>query len=147
VGARYGKIGAVRTVRPLAGLMTLWRGRAGALLSAVVVLQALILVYARTAGAHARVAGVVWSASTGSTEFLLALSALEVFLIWRVWRGGPVAWTFLLILMAFTAGKTSAALVSSFGLYGAGLLVLLLAQVAFLVSPAVRARRGPPGYG
>jgi hypothetical protein len=58
-------------VKPLASLMTLWRTRAGVLLSGLMALDALIFVYARTAGAHARIAGVFWSASTGSTGFLL----------------------------------------------------------------------------
>lgn len=120
--------------------MTLWRSRAGVLLSAVVVLEASILVYAETAGAHTRIVGVIWNESTSSTGFLLAVCTVEAFLVWRVWRGGSVAWFFLLYLVGLSAGKTLAAVVSSFGLYSLGLLVLLLAQFTLLISPAVRGR-------
>jgi hypothetical protein len=38
----------------------------GVLLSAVLVLDALLFIYARTAGAHTRAAGVIWSDTTSS---------------------------------------------------------------------------------
>ena len=131
----------VRTVQPLSSLTTVWRSRAGVLLSAVLVLAALIFVYARTAGAHTQLAGVIWSESTSSTGFLLAVCTVETFLAWRVWRGGSVAWYFLVYFVGLSAGKTLVAVASSFGLYGLGLLVLLLIQFTLLISPAIRARR------
>lgn len=131
----------MRIMQPLASLMALWRGRAGTLLWAVLVLEVLIFVYAWIAGAHTRVVGVVWGETTSSTGFLLALCAVEAFLAWRIWRGGSVAWFFLLFLVGISAGKTFAAVVSSFSPYSLGLLVLLFAQVTLLVSPAVRGPR------
>jgi hypothetical protein len=128
-------------VQSWASLMTLWRSRAGVLLSAVLGLEASIFVYAKTVGAHNRVVGVVWSETTSSTGFLLALCVVEAFLVWRVWRGGYWPWFLLLYLVGVRAGKTLAATAFSFGLYSLGLEMLLLAQLALLISPAIRGRR------
>ena len=119
--------------------MTLWRSHTGVLLSAVLVLEALIFAYAKTVGPHIRGLGIFWSAS--NTGFLLAACAVDAFLMWRVWRGGSVAWFILLYLVGVSAEKTLFAIVSAFDLYGLGLLVLLLAQFTLLISPAIRARR------
>jgi hypothetical protein len=119
--------------------MTLWRSRAGVLLSAVFVLDASLFVDAKTVGPHIRGLGVFWGAS--NTSFLLAACAVDAFLMWRVWRGGSVALFLLLYLVGVSAGQTISAMVSSFDLYGLGLLVLLLAQFTLLISPAIRARR------
>jgi hypothetical protein len=124
-------------VKPLASLMKLWRTRAGVLLAGILALDALIFVYARTAGAHARGITLFWSGSTGSAGLQLAVCAVEAFLIWRVWRGGSVAWSLLLCLIGISTFKTLVAVVSSPGPYQLGLLILLIAQVTFLTSPAV----------
>jgi hypothetical protein len=131
----------VRTMKPFASLIALWRDRPGVLLSAAVALEMLIFVYSRTLGAHASVVGVIWSGSTRNTGFLLAVCAVEAFLAWRIWRNDSWAWYFLLYLVGISAGKTFVAVVTSFSLYSLGLQALLLAQVAILVSPAVRGRR------
>jgi hypothetical protein len=125
-------------VKPLASLMALWRTRAGVLLSGLLALDALIFVYAKTGGAHTGIVGVFWSASTSSTGFLLVVCAVEGFL---VWRGGSVAWSLLLYLIGLNAVKTLIAVVSSLGPYQVGLLVLLVAQLTLLISPAVREHR------
>lgn len=110
-------------------------------------LEASIFVYAKTVGAHTSVVGVVWSETTSNTGFLLALCAVEAFLVWRVWRvwriwrGDYWPWFLLLYLVGVSAAKTLAAMVFPFGLYSLGLEVLLLAQLALLISPAIRGRR------
>jgi hypothetical protein len=119
-------------------VLGLWRTRARALLIALVILDASILVDARTAGIGSRVMGVFWSGVTSNTSFMLAACAVEAFLIWCVWRRGLVAWYLLLYLVGLNAIKTLLASASSPGFYLLGLLAMLVAQFAILISPAVR---------
>jgi hypothetical protein len=107
-----------------------WRGQAGWLLLAFMVLDGLTLAYTRTAGA---------SLNTGQPmgEQLIWL-ALDAFLVWRIWRRGSIAWTVLLILTASQLILILVGAIWPYPPYLVGLLAVIAAQAALLLSPAVR---------
>lgn len=73
--------------------------------------------------------------------------AVYVFLIWRAWHGGRIAWGLLALLTAGIMTESLGILVSSpRSLYSMWLAAVLVAQFIVLLSPAVRRRpRQPSG--
>jgi hypothetical protein len=107
-----------------------WRGRADWLLLAFMVLDGLTLAYTRTAGA---------SLNTGQPIGRQVIwLALDGFLVWRIWLRGRIAWTVLLILTASQLILILVGAVGPFPPYLVGLLTVIAAQTALLLSPAVR---------
>jgi hypothetical protein len=108
----------------------LWRQQAGTLLLAFITLDVFTLAAMRTVGASL-------NAGQPATGQLIGL-ALDGFLVWRIWRGGRVAWTVLLVL---TAGLLLLLILAAAWPWSAYLLVMLAilgAQTIILLSPAVR---------
>jgi len=103
---------------------------AALIIAAFLILDALIIVYTRTAGAsldsHQPIGGQ------------LVMLALHTGLAWRIWHRSPVAWTILLaltsiltILILFGASWPWSPLVLGFA-------AMLAAQIALLLTPAIR---------
>src|SRR5215469_11039001 len=67
----------------------IFRTRAGLLLTAFMLIDLAMWAYTETAGSRL-------NAGTNLTGQQFAWTALDVFLVWRVWRGGRAAWSFLL---------------------------------------------------
>ncbi len=107
----------------------LWRTNAGLLLIAFMLLDIAIWAYTETAGSRI-------NAHIDLTAQQVAWTALDAFLVWRVWHGGRLAWAVLLglnilpfALMLF-GGAWSA--------YASALYVFVIAQILILLTPAVR---------
>lgn len=107
-----------------------WRATPRQLLGAFVALDILLLIYTRTAGASLNAGQPV----SGQ----LAWTALDGWLVWRIWRHGRVAWAVLLVLSVLPLLQMAVGAVWPWNLYVLGLLALAVAQVALLLSPAVR---------
>jgi len=109
-----------------------WRRGAGPLLIAFLVLDLAIFVYTETAGAKL-------NSHIDLTAQQVAWTVLDIFLVWRVWRGGRISWGILLVINIFVLAAM---------LFGAQFLTayatvlgaLVVAQTAILVAPAVRHR-------
>jgi len=69
---------------------------------------------------------------------LIFWTALEMFLLWRIWRGGKVAWVVLVLLDAAAVGVLVLGQAWPWDWSGTGLLAIVAAQLIMLVSPAVR---------
>ncbi len=69
----------------------LWREDAGPLLVLFLVLDIAILVYGQTAGAR-------YNSHIDFAGQQVAWMAIDAFLVWRIWRGGRLAWGILLAL-------------------------------------------------
>jgi hypothetical protein len=108
----------------------LWRQQAGTLLLAFITLDVLTLAATRTVGASL-------NAGQPAAGQLIGF-ALDGFLVWRIWRGGRVAWTVLLVL---TAGLLLLVILGAgwpWPAYLVVMLAILAAQTSILLSPAVR---------
>ena len=114
-------------------MVRFWRSEPGRLLAAYVILDVLLIVYTRTAGASLN------AGTSGSAQ--LAWTALDGFLVWRVWRGGRVSWVILVAINGLAVAALVMGVASPWGLYQLGLLVFIVVQLAVLLSPAVRAYR------
>ncbi len=114
-------------------MVRLWRTQPGRLLAAYVILDVLLIVYTRTAGASLN------AGTSGGAP--LAWTALVGFLVWRVWRGGRVSWVILVVINSLALAALVMGVASPWGLYQLGLLVFIVVQLAVLLSPAVRAYR------
>jgi hypothetical protein len=124
-------------ISELAGvpMIRLWRDQAGVLLIAFIALDVLIFTATRTVGASLNAAQPV-------TGQLIGL-ALDALLVWRIWRGGRVAWTVLLIL---TAGLLLLVVMAAAWPWSGELVVMLAvlaSQTVILLSPAVRGHLRP----
>lgn len=110
-------------------MLRISRTRASQALAVYVGLDLLLFVYTRTAGAALN--------AGHSVDVQLFWLALDVFLAWRVWQGGKIAWAILLLLngWSFLALLLGTGLAS---LYVIGLAALAITQLTMLLSPAVR---------
>jgi hypothetical protein len=106
-----------------------WKHSPGPLLAAVVLLDWLLLIYTRTVGAEANDGNPV----AGQIFWALVTTGLT----WLVWRRRRLAWGVLVILDSWTLAQLvlGADIVTA---YIVTLLVVIAAQVAALLSPAVR---------
>ena len=68
-------------------------------------------------------------------------SAVDILLLWRIWRGGRASWTILVVLDAFALSELLLGLVWPWGLHQDGLLAIVAAQLVLLMSPAIRHHR------
>jgi hypothetical protein len=116
---------------------SLWRDSAGQVLWLVAALELGRLGYIGTAGAELNDAS-----SLGQVAWW---TALNLFLVWRVWRRGAIARGLLLFL---TAGPILIAVwfTTDPSWYIAGLLSYGIVQVFLLLSPAVRSHVRQPAY-
>lgn len=110
-------------------MLTIWRDRPAVLLAALAVIEVLLVVYTRTAGAEYNA-----DQPFGASIFWLMLS---LGLTWRVWRGGWVARGVLVGLSALPL-LTIATSVSDASWYVSGLVAFGVVQLVLLFSPAVR---------
>jgi len=108
----------------------IWRSRAGLLLVAFVLLDAVIVTYTRTVGAS--------SNSHQPLGAQLLWFALDTWLAWRVWHGGRIAWGFLVALSALPLLTILVGAVWPWGPYLTGLVLLLAVQTLLLFSSPVR---------
>jgi hypothetical protein len=140
------------------GMLRIWLSGAGPLLWSYLALAVLELAYIRQAGGSLNGGmGVnIGFETVGGTRQAgwPAGFALEAFLIWRVWRGGVLAWAALLTLNGWSALIWGAAFVvqlhgesgmtghetGSASPYLLGLLGFSIAALVLLTSPAIRAR-------
>ena len=97
---------------------------------AFMVLDGLTFAYTRTAGASPNAGQPI----AGQLIWL----ALDGLLVWRIWRRGRIAWTVLLILTGLPLILILLGAVWPFPPYLLGLLAVIVAQTALLLSPAVR---------
>lgn len=112
-------------------LAQVWRHRPATVISACIALEVLLFVYTRTAGAHLN------SAEPVENQVLWLL--LDLFLLYRIRRGGSLAWGVLLGLQVLALLAVSLGVVV-WDAYVVGLMSLAVAQPALLLSPAVRRR-------
>jgi hypothetical protein len=111
----------------------IWRGDVRLLLAVAAALEVLLVVYTRTAGAALN-AHQPLGPQVAETGFGL-------FLLWRVWRGGRIAWLVMVVMDALLLVATAAG-VTAVGPYLAGLWGYVAVQLAVLLSPAVRRQVG-----
>jgi hypothetical protein len=102
---------------------------AGQLLITWLLLDLAILVFTQTAGARL---------NSGQMGQQVAWTAVDAFLVWRVWRGGRVAWALLIALDVIPLAVIPLGHVGPWGAYDGGLYVFLIAQLVILLAPAVR---------
>jgi hypothetical protein len=139
-------------------MLRTWRSGAGVLLWLYLLLAVLEPAYIRHVGSSldAGMGVNIGFETVGGTRQAgwLAGFGLEAFLIWRVWRGGVLAWAVLLTLTGWSALIWGTAFVVQLhgetGMTGheagnaspylLGLLGFSVAGLALLTSPAVRAR-------
>jgi hypothetical protein len=107
----------------------LWRADAGPLLIAFMALDLAIWIYTGTAGARL-------NAGHDLTAQEALWTALDGFLVWRVWRGGRVSWAILLVLGIVPLAQMT--LGGGWTAYGSGLAAFMVAQICILLAPAVR---------
>ena len=107
-----------------------WRQQAGSLLITFMVLDALGVVYMRTAGASSNAGQPI----AGQLVWL----ALDSFLAWRIWRRGRRARD---VLLGFRGAVLLLLVIPAVWLrppYLLGALAIIAAQAMLLVSPAIR---------
>ena len=115
----------------------IWRTDVRLLLAVAAVLDVLLVVYTRTAGAALN-AHVPFGPQLAETGF-------DLFLLWRVWRGGWVAWLVMIVLDSLFIVMMVFG-VPSVGSYLIGLWAFAAVHLAVLLSPAVRHQvSGRPG--
>jgi hypothetical protein len=107
----------------------LWRNDPGLLLIAFMLIDLGIWTYVETAGSRL-------NAYTNITAQQLGWTAIDAFLLWRVWRGSRVAW--FLLLLVNVAVLVQMGIGGDWNAYEIGLEAFLLVQVLILVAPAVR---------
>ncbi|HEY2549530.1 MAG TPA: hypothetical protein VGI64_03025 [Streptosporangiaceae bacterium] len=66
---------------------------------------------------------------------------LDVLLLWRIWHASEAAWVILVLLDGVAVAELVFGMVWPWGLYGTGLLAIVLAQFVLLLSPAMCRRR------
>jgi hypothetical protein len=103
---------------------------AGRLLVAWLLLDLALLVFTQTAGAHYNPASLA--------DQRIVWTAIDAFLVWRVWRGGRVAWTVLLVICVAPLALMVLGAIGPWSAYESGLLAFGLAQILILLTPAVR---------
>jgi hypothetical protein len=108
------------------------RTNARSLLIAFMVLDLGLCAYVETAGAQI-------NAHTDSAQQQVAWLLIDAFLVWRVWRGGRIAWAILLVLNVIDLALLLVGSVS-WTAYEAGLAAFVIAQTVILLTPAVRQR-------
>jgi len=108
----------------------IWRSRAGLLLVAFVLLDAVIVIYTRTIGASPN--------SHQPLGVQLLWFAVDSWLAWRVWHRGRTAWGVLVALSAVALLAILVAAVWPWGPYLTGLVLLLAVQILLLLSSPVR---------
>jgi hypothetical protein len=106
------------------------RMSAGPLLITWLLLDLALLVFTKTAGARYNPASMM--------DQQTAWTAIDAFLVWRVWRGGRVAWALLLGICVVPLVLMMLGHVGPWGAYDGGLFILGVAQVLILLTPAVR---------
>jgi hypothetical protein len=109
-------------------VLRIWRKSTAELIIACLGLELLLLLYQ------------LYGAEDGGAQLgkLVFWCAVDVLLLWRVWRRGRASWLVLVILDGLAIAELLLGLVWPWGLYETGLLVIVLAQLVLLVSPAVR---------
>jgi hypothetical protein len=100
------------------------------MLTAFVLLNAVIVTYTRTVGASPN--------SHPPLGAQLLWLALDTWLAWRVWHGGRTAWGVLVALSAVALITILLGAVWPWGPYLTGLVLLLAVQTLLLLSPPVR---------
>jgi len=113
-------------------MVEIWRSGARELLVVYMVLDLLEFAYTRTAGANLN--------GDASVVGQLLWLALEAFLAWHVWRGRSIAWTILMVINGLIVLAAVLGAAWPWKLYLLGLLAFTGAQLALLLSPAVRSR-------
>jgi len=126
---------------PEVNVVQTWRQKAGSLLITFMILDVLIVVYTRTAGASFKSdVPTIWS----QLQWLL----LDSFLVWRIWRhGGRRARIFLLIVRAAGVPAIAVFVAWPWPWYFWGGIAITAAQAALLVSPAIRHHVRAESYG
>jgi hypothetical protein len=109
----------------------LWRTAAGRLLLAYLLLDLALFVFTGAAGAH-------YNAHYDLADQQIVSIALDAFLLWRIWRGGRIAWAVLLALTVFPLVLLVFGHTGSWSPYASALLLFVLAQTCVLLAPAVR---------
>ena len=116
-----------------------WHQQASSLLIMFMLLDALSVIYTRTAGASLNAGQPI----TGQLIWL----ALDSILAWRIWRRGRLAWTVLLILRALFLALVLIEAPSPLTPYLLGALAIPAAQTVLLISPAIRGHVWGTSYG
>ena len=109
----------------------LWRYGAGQLLLGSLALELALVAYQVFLG----------SGNGLQAGKLFFWTGIDVFLLWRIWRGGKASWTVKvaldsLIIVLLVTGQTW-----PWGWYGTGLLAMVSVQLLLLLSPAIRHHR------
>lgn len=106
----------------------IWLTGAAELIIACLGLELLLLVYQ------------LYGAGDGRSQLgkLVFWCAVDVVLLWRIWRRGRASWVVLVVLDGLAIAELLLGLAWPWGLYETGLLVIVLAQLVLLVSPAIR---------
>jgi hypothetical protein len=102
---------------------------AGWLLIAWLLLDLTILVFTQTAGARL---------NSGHMGQQVAWTSIDAFLVWRVWRGGRIAWGLLIAVDVIPLAQMLAGHAGPWGAYDGMLFLFALAQILILLTPAVR---------
>jgi hypothetical protein len=106
------------------------RATAGRLLIGWLLIDLALFVYTQTAGAHYN------SGSEANQQ--IAWTALDAFLVWRVWRGGRIAWGLLIAMDVIPLAMMLLGGVGPWRAYDSVLYVFVIAQLVILLTPAVR---------
>jgi hypothetical protein len=109
----------------------LWRTAAGRLLIAYLLLDLVLAVFTETAGAR-------YTPHIDLVDQQIVWTALDAFLLWRVWRGGRVAWAVLLVLDIYGLAVMVLGRVGSWSAYAGFLCALVVTQTLIVLAPAVR---------
>lgn len=119
-------------------MVRIWRSAAGTLLFLFMLIDLATFVVAQTVGARL-------NAGSGQAGQQVAWTAVDAFLVWRIWRGGNWAWAVLLVISVLPLVMLLAAAIFPLDAYILALGAFGVAQVAILLSPAVRhhIRLGP----
>lgn len=126
---------------PEVNVVQTWRQKAGPLLITFMVLDVLIVVYTRTAGAS-------FKADQPTIGSQLQWLAWDSFLVWRIWRhGGRFARIVLLIVRAAAVLLIPVFVAWPWPWYFWGAIAMTAAQAALLVSPAIRHHVQAKSYG
>lgn len=107
-----------------------WRERPDILLAVCVALEVVLLLDISIAGAQLN--------AGHSVGQRLGWTLLDLFLIYRISRGGRTAWAVLLALLVLPLAAVVFGTAGWIGWYGSGIVILVVAETTLLLSPAVR---------